>query len=103
MQNEFISRSKFVTSEIIREIERPDRDEVRLKYLRAELYKLATGKERPMKEIRLTYNEALGVLVAFMLVIGLVAYLCSALHQSRSNEREMSQKYYQVIRNGGPR
>lgn len=104
MQNEFMSRTKFVIVEIIRELERPDRDEVRLKRLRADLHRLAIGKEQPMKKtIVLTYGEVIAVCVAFMLLSALCAQLYLQMSKSRSNEREMSQRYYQLIRNGGPR
>ncbi len=100
MSDNDIIRTTHVVGEILCEMERPDRDDKRLLELRRELSDLARKDE--MKPIRLSYSEAFSLLVTFMLMIGLIAYLCSALHTSRENERELSRRIYQSVRQGTP-
>ena len=52
------------------------------------------------RNITITGGEVLAVVVAMLLTVALVGYLFRKLETSRSNEREMSKRYQQLIQKG---
>jgi len=87
-----IPRTSHVVGEILRELRRPDRDDKRLKELRAELSQLA-GKEQNMKhQLTIMRGELVALLVAILILALGIGYLMRELGVSRANERALSKE-----------
>ncbi len=100
--NEFISRSKAIVTDILKEIDRPDRNPVRLRELREELKLVAQSdinERKPMKghiPVRIT---ELWALLAVVMVFGLtIGWLCFKLSERNQIIREQSQTIYKLHR-----
>ncbi len=100
--NEFLSRSKVIITDILREMDRPDCNPTRLRELREELKLVAKSdinERSPMKgHVSIRITELWGMIGLIMLLALLVSYLCFKLKGRDEIIREQSQTIYKLHR-----